>query len=133
MKTRIILLGLIFVSSIVDAKTRWLGTLTVDSYPKSGCSITKVGPYIHHGNSGYHFQKQDVHDKDSYLDSLAEEPYRIALANIAKSKGYNAILGFQFDVYGGFDTFDGNVKNGNMGLGLFRVVARGTPVFVECP
>ncbi|MCP5324720.1 MAG: hypothetical protein H7A09_00120 [Oceanospirillaceae bacterium] len=127
-------IGLFMLSFMANAsgKPAWLGVFTTDNYPVSGCMIVKAGTYIQHSSSGYEFQPQDLNDKNSYINAIQELQYSNAIASFAQKNGFNAIVGYQFNVYGGFDSYNGNVTNGKMGIGLFYAVARGTPVTVEC-
>lgn len=131
---KIILSFLLSIGTFVNASenSSWLGIFTTDNYPVAGCSTTKIGSYIQHSSSGYEFQPQDLNSENSYLNAIQEGEYANQLILAASKKGFNAILGFQFDVFGGFDTYNGSVTNGKMGIGLFRVVARGTPVKITC-
>lgn len=110
----------------------FLGILTTGTYPTDGCRITKTGSMIYAGSSGWATQPEEA-KKDGYTVIISdEESLWRKLENQAVQNGFNAVLGYRYDVYGGFTAYGGSVINGDVGLGAYDRVARGTPVVVQC-
>lgn len=111
--------------------SEFLGTFTTDAYPRAGCYVAKAGSLLFVSTSGFDEQPSS-RKTPGYLEALNENEMLKRLAELAKKEGFNAVLGYQFDVHGGFTGYGGSIINGSIGLGAYRVVARGTPAVIKC-
>ena len=80
------------------------------------------------GTYGQYLEK----GKHGYLEEISDVELRHDMTEKAKKDGFNAIIGYRFDVHGGFNTYQGKVINGSVGLGVYRATAMGVPVLVKC-
>lgn len=70
--------------------------------------------------------------RHSYLNEIDERPLKSDMLKRAIGNGFNAILGYQFNVYGGFSGNQGQLVNGSLGVGVYTATARGVPVNIIC-
>lgn len=132
-KIVLIIIMLIGVNTFAFTKPKdFLGIFTTDSYPVSGCLIEKVGKTISVVGS---FERQNLsNDRDikKEIKYDAESGLMFSLERKARKQSFNAVIGYQFDMFGFYNGYGPQIVNGSAGKGFYTSVARGVPVLVKC-
>lgn len=124
----------LFLCSIVSllfAKDNFLGVFSTDTYPVNGCKI------INAHNQLYTIEQAGTYNqypesKKNYISEIAQTPLKDTMIKDAQEMGFNAIIGYKYYVYGGYDGFNGSMINGSLGIGVYRAGVMGNFVTVEC-
>ncbi|CAC9588385.1 hypothetical protein [uncultured Gammaproteobacteria bacterium] len=133
-KLTIILISLL-ISGFSTAKEdkKWYGVFTGSSYPVDGCRIVKARELISTQYAG-HAQQNKKENDYSYTKIITDNIYSnyLSLALQSQKEGYNALIGYKVDVYGGFSGYGGKTVNGGVGFGAFIINSMGNPVLIKC-
>lgn len=135
MQKFIVLLMLLMATSSFAGEKKWYGVFTTDTYPVDGCKIVKAKEMVSFSKNGRAVEKVDEQDEKSYHVYIEKyyKSSREALISYAKTKGFNAIVGFQTVADTAIDMYDsGGSINGGYGYGYFRIESRGVPVLIKC-
>ncbi|PYF83392.1 hypothetical protein DFP75_102488 [Marinomonas alcarazii] len=123
-------LAILMLFSASASASDFLGFFTTDLYPVDGCKVIKTDSMYSMSQAGTYNQYND--GRHSYLNEIDERPLKSDMLKRAIGNGFNAILGYQFNVYGGFSGNQGQLVNGSLGVGVYTATARGVPVNIIC-
>jgi len=116
----------------VQANDSFLGVFTIDNYPVNNCSIIKAHNQILTVEESGTYNQYTKKNKLSYIDVISQDHLKKSLIEMAKKEGFNAIIGYKYYVFGGYDGFNGNNINGSIGIGVYRAGVMGNAVLVSC-